>query len=135
MEKTYAMIKPDAVAAKYTGAIINLIELNGFEITAMKKMQFSKDLAETFYAEHKEKPFFGPMTQFITSGPVIALVLKKENAVADWRKLIGVTNPQNADVGTIRKMYGKNLDNNAVHGSDALATAEREIKLVFPELK
>lgn len=135
MERTYAMIKPDAVAAKNAGKIIDLIEQNGFEIVGMKKMQFTKALAEKFYEVHASKPFFGPMTTFITSGPVVALVLKKDNAIADWRKLLGATNPANADVGTIRKMYGKNIDNNAGHGSDAPETAEQEIKLIFSELQ
>lgn len=135
MELTFAMIKPDAVAAKNAGKIIDLIEQNGFEIVGMKKMNFSKELAEKFYDVHREKPFFGAMTTFITSGPVVAMVLKKDNAIADWRKLIGATNPAQADVGTIRKMYGKNIDNNAAHGSDATETASREIALIFPELK
>lgn len=135
MELTFAMIKPDAVAAKNAGKIIDLIEQNGFEVVGMKKMNFSKELAEKFYDVHREKPFFGAMTTFITSGPVVAMVLKKDNAIADWRKLIGATNPAQADVGTIRKMYGKNIDNNAAHGSDATETASREIALIFPELK
>lgn len=135
MERTFAMIKPDAVLAKNAGKIIDLIEQNGFEIVGMKKMSFSKDLAEHFYDVHKERPFFGAMTTFITSAPVVALVLQKDNAIADWRKLIGATNPAQADVGTIRKMYGKNIDNNAAHGSDAPETAAREIALIFPELK
>lgn len=135
MERTFAMIKPDAVAAKNAGKIIDIIEQNGFDIVGMKKMHFTKDLAEHFYDIHKEKPFFGAMTSFITSGPVVALVLEKENAIADWRTLIGATNPVNAQVGTIRKMFGKNIDNNAAHGSDASETATREIGLIFPELK
>jgi len=131
MEVTYAMIKPSIVKSNQVGRIIDLIERNGFEIESMKKVQFSKELAETFYQEHASKPFFGGLVAGITSGPVIALALKKDNAVADWRKLIGATNPANAEIGTIRKMYGVSLDENAVHGSDALSTADRELKLVF----
>lgn len=131
METTYAMIKPRVVKEGETGRIIDLIERNGFEIKAMKKMQFSKELAQDFYGEHKDKPFFPKMIEFITAGPIIALALKKDNAVADWRQLIGATNPADAQVGTIRKMYGVSIDENAVHGSDAVATADREIKLIF----
>lgn len=132
VEYTFAMIKPDAVEAKNTGKIIDLIEKNGFEIVFMEKMQFAQDDAELFYEEHNERPFFGELVEFIISGPIIAMVLQKENAVADFRKLMGATDPNKADEGTIRKLFGASIGNNAVHGSDSAESAERELGLFFP---
>jgi len=135
MERTFALIKPDAVAAKNSGKIIDIIEKNGFTIVGMKKMQLSKEMAEKFYAVHKERPFFGELVTFVTSGPVIALALEKEGAVKAWRDLMGATDPLKADQGTIRKQFGTSIGSNATHGSDAPETAQVELALFFPELK
>lgn len=130
-ERTFAMIKPDAVKAGKAGNIISMIENNGFTIVNMRKENVSKETAEKFYAVHKEKPFFGELVEFITSGPVVVMMLEKENAIADWRKLMGATDPAKADEGTIRKLYGSNIGNNAVHGSDAPETAQQELAIFF----
>lgn len=134
LERTFAIIKPDVVADKNSGKVIDIIENNGFEILGMKKIQMSKELAEHFYDIHKDRSFFNDMIKFITSGPVIVLALQKENAIKAWRDLIGATNPADAAEGTIRKQFGKSIDNNAAHGSDASETAVREISIFFPEL-
>ncbi|MCL5436910.1 MAG: nucleoside-diphosphate kinase [Candidatus Dependentiae bacterium] len=135
VEKTFALIKPDAVQAGHTGDIISLIELNGFAITKMEKRQLSKQFAEQFYAVHKGKPFFGELVDYVVSGPVVALLLERENAVQEWRTLMGATDPQKANVGTIRKMFGTHIGSNATHGSDAPETAKIELHLFFPEVK
>lgn len=132
--RTYAMVKPDAVAAGHTGDIIARIEKEGYTIIGMKKMQFTRPLAEQFYAVHAARPFFGELVDFIISGPVVALVLEKENAIGAWRDLMGATNPAAAEANTIRKLYGTSIGNNAAHGSDAEETAQSEIALIFPEL-
>ncbi len=131
LTETFALIKPDAVAARNSGYIVALIELNGFTITRMEKRLLKTKEAEKFYSEHQGKPFFKELVDYITSGPVIALVLKKENAIADWRALMGATNPQQALVGTIRKMFGTNKTFNAVHGSDSAESAKREINFFW----
>jgi len=131
---TYAMIKPDAVAAKNVGKIIDIIERNGFDIVRLDKVVFTKELAEAFYEEHKEKPFFQELVDFITSGPVVMMALYKENAVADWRKLIGATDPAKAEPGTIRALYGTTIGNNAVHGSMDDESALKELFLMFSNL-
>lgn len=133
MEKTFAIIKPDAVAAGFSGKIIDRIEKEGFKIVAMKKIWMTKKIAEGFYAVHSSKPFFKDLTNFMSSGPSIVMILEKENAIADWRKLMGATNPANAEEGTLRKEFGKNIDNNAVHGSDAPETAEVETRYFFAD--
>lgn len=133
MEVTFGMIKPDAVEAKNSGKIIDMIEQNGFEILEMKKVFLPKSLVEAFYAEHKGKSFFDETVEFICSGPVILLALEKENAVADWRKLMGATDPSKAEDGTIRKHFGSNIGNNAVHGSDSVSSAQRELELIFQD--
>lgn len=135
MEKTFAIIKPDAVAKGYTGKIIDRIEKEGFKIVAMKKIHMTKKMAEGFYAVHRDKPFFNDLTTFMSSNPCIVMVLKKENAIADWRKLMGATNPANAEDGTLRKEFGANIDNNAVHGSDAPETAEQETRYFFADIE
>lgn len=135
MEKTFAIIKPDAVAKGYSGKIIDRIEKEGFKIVAMKKIHMTKKMAEGFYAVHRDKPFFNDLTTFMSSNPCIVMVLKKENAIADWRKLMGATNPANAEAGTLRKEFGANIDNNAVHGSDAPETAEQEIRYFFADIE
>jgi nucleoside-diphosphate kinase len=128
------MIKPHIVADKQIGKVIDKIEQSGFEIIAMKKMLFSKELAEKFYAEHQGKPFFEGLTSTISSGDLVALVLEKPNAISEWRELIGSTNPAEAAEGTIRKLYAKSIDLNAVHGADSPESAARETALVFPEM-
>lgn len=132
-ERTFAMIKPDSVAAKNAGKIIDRIEKEGFKIIGMKKCKLNKAQTELFYEIHKSKPFFTGMIEFMTSGPSILLVLEKENAIADWRKLMGATNPKDAAEGTIRNLFGVSIDNNATHGSDAPETARRELAQFFPE--
>ncbi len=134
MEKTFAIIKPDAVKAKNAGKIINRIEKEGFEILGMKKIHLSKDQAEQFYAVHKERPFYGELVEFMTSGPVVVMTLQKENAIKAWRDLMGATDPAEAGENTLRKLYGSNKGENATHGSDAPETAAEEIKFFFPEL-
>ena len=135
LERTFAMIKPDAVAAHNTGKIIDLIEDKGFTIVGMEKTQLSKDKASLFYAVHKERPFFGELVDFVSSGPVVLLALEKDNAIKSWRDLMGATDPRKADVGTIRNLFGKHVGENATHGSDAPETAEQELALFFPNLK
>ena len=134
LQKTFAIIKPDAVKAKNSGQIIDLVEKNGFKILRIQKLQFTKKQAEQFYDIHKERPFFKELVDFIISAPSIIMVLEKENAIADWRKLMGATDPLKADVGTIRKMFGQNIGNNATHGSDQEDTAKKEIGQFFPDL-
>ncbi len=134
MQYTFAMIKPDAVAAKNSGKIIDMIENHGFEIVRMEKVMLHADMAREFYAVHKERPFFGELVEFVSSGPVIIMALEKENAIADWRNLMGATDPQKAEEGTIRKKFATSIGNNAVHGSDAPETAAQELKLFFPDL-
>lgn len=134
MEKTFALIKPDAVAAGHTGAIISRIEKEGFKIVGMKKMQITRAQAEVFYGVHKSRPFFGELVDFITSGPVVKLALEKENAINDWRDLMGATNPAQAAEGSLRKLFGTSIGNNATHGSDAKETAQFELVLFFPKI-
>jgi len=134
VERTFAMIKPDAVKAKNAGAIIEIIERNGFTIVGMEKAQIIADKAKQFYAVHKERPFFGELVEFVVSGPVIIMALERENAILEWRKLMGATDPNKADVGTLRKMFGTSIGSNAVHGSDAPETAKTELELFFPSL-
>lgn len=133
-EKTFAIIKPDAVAAKNSGKIIDIIEANGFDIVAIKKLTISKYQAEAFYEVHKDKSFYKELIDYITSGPVIIMVLSKENSVIGWRNLMGTTDPLKAEQGTIRKMFGTSIGSNAVHGSDSLENAKREIGLFFPDI-
>lgn len=135
VERTFAMIKPDAVAAGNTGKIIDLIEAKGFTIVGMEKTHLSKDKAARFYAVHSERPFYGDLVDFISSGPVVLLALEKENAIADWRELMGATDPLKAAMNTIRKLFGKHVGENATHGSDAPETAQQELALFFPNLK
>ena len=134
IERTFAMIKPDAIAAKNSGKIIDMIEHNGFTILGMRKTTIDKATAQKFYAVHKERPFFGELVSFVTSGPVILMALEKENAIKAWRDLMGATDPFKANEGTIRKKFGTSIGNNATHGSDAPETAQEELGLFFPEL-
>lgn len=131
MERTLALIKPEAVAHKDSGRIIELIELNGFTITHMKKKTLTEEETRTFYAAHKDKSFFGEVLQYITSGPIVALVLERENAVQAWRELMGATNPAEANIGTLRAMFGTDIGSNALHGSDSKESAAEEISFFF----
>lgn len=130
-ERTLAIIKPDAVETKKTGAIIDRIERSGFKIRAMKRVKLRKKQAEGFYAVHKERPFFASLTEFMSSGPSVVLVLEAEDAIKKWRTLMGATNPANADAGTIRKEFAESIERNATHGSDAPETAAYEIGYFF----
>ena len=135
MEKTFAIIKPDAVNRNMAGKILTRIEENGFQIIAMKKLWLTRKQAEGFYAVHKGKPFFDSLTNYMSSGPCMAMVLQKANAIASWRKLMGATNPANAESGTIRKDFAVDLEKNYVHGSDAPETAAYEISYFFSTLE
>ena len=129
--KTLAIIKPDAVEKGYTGAIISMIIKAGFKIRAMKQIRLTKYSAEGFYAVHKQRAFFGELVEYMTSGPCIPIALEKENAVEDYRKLIGATDPSKAAEGTVRKLFAVNIQLNAVHGSDSDENAEKEIAHFF----
>ncbi len=128
---TFTMIKPDAVADGHSGKIIDQIIGAGFKIKALKLTQLSKERAEEFYAIHKERGFFGELIAFMTEGPIVAAVLEKDNAVEDFRKLIGATNPANAEEGTIRKRFALNIERNAIHGSDSDENAQIEANFHF----
>jgi len=127
------MIKPDAVANGHIGAILAMINNAGFRIVAMELTQLSKHDAQEFYAVHKERPFYGELVDYMTSGPIVAAILEKDNAVADFRKLIGATNPAEAEEGTIRKLYAESIAANAVHGSDSDENAAIEGSFYFAE--
>ena len=129
--RTFTMIKPDGVENGHTGAILDKISSAGFRIVAMKKTQMTKNDAEAFYSVHKERPFFGELVAFMTRGPIVAAILEKENAVEDFRTLIGATNPAEAAEGTIRKLYATSMGENAVHGSDSNENAEIESNFDF----
>lgn len=131
MEQTLSIIKPDAVAKGVIGKIMDRFETNGLRIAAAKKMQLSKADAEAFYAVHAERPFFGDLVEFMISGPVVAMVLEGEGAMAKNRDLMGATNPQEAEPGTIRADFADSIDANAVHGSDSVENAKNEIKFFF----
>lgn len=131
MERTFAIIKPDAVERGLAGKIITKIEDAGFVIVGMKKIHLSRAQAEGFYYVHKERPFFNDLCSFMSRSPVIVMCLQKENAINDWRTLMGATNPANAEPGTIRKEFAKNIEENSAHGSDAPETAAFEIPYFF----
>ena len=131
MSKTLAIIKPDAVQKGYTGEIISMIIKAGFKIKAMKMTQLSKSSAEGFYEVHKERPFFNDLVAYMTSGPCVPIALERENAVEEYRKLIGATDPKKAAEGTVRKLYAVDIQMNAVHGSDSDENAEKEISHFF----
>jgi nucleoside-diphosphate kinase len=131
VERTFCIIKPDAVEHKKTGAILAHLEDKGFNIVAMKKMHMSKEVAEGFYAVHKARGFFGELVDFMRRSPVVVVVLEKENAVADYRTVMGATDPAKADAGTLRKLFGTNVGENATHGSDSLENARIEIAYFF----
>jgi nucleoside-diphosphate kinase len=130
-QRTFSIIKPDAVRKGYTGAILAEIEKAGFQIVGIKKQAISREQAEGFYYVHKARPFFAGLCEFMSSGPLVLLVLEKDSAIADLRKLMGATNPANADEGTIRKKFAESIEKNAIHGSDAEETAAFEIGYWF----
>jgi len=133
--RTFTMIKPDAVANGHIGAILNDIIAGGFKIVAMKYIHLSAETAGNFYAVHKERPFYGELVNFMTSGPIVAAILEKDNAVEDFRTLIGATNPADAAEGTIRNKYAKSIDANAVHGSDSNENAQIEGNFFFSQFE
>ena len=129
------MIKPDAVSAGNTGAITQMIEKAGFKIISLKKVQLTGDLAGKFYAIHKARPFYGELCAYMSSGPIVPMILEKDNAVEDFRKLIGATDPSKAAAGTIRALFAKSIDANAIHGSDSDANAEIEGNFFFSQFE
>ena len=131
LQRTLTIIKPDAVRKKGIGDIIEQFEKQGFQILCLKMLEISKHQAEQFYAVHAGKPFYNSLTTFMSSGPIVALALEKENAIADLRKLMGATNPANAEEGTIRKKWASSIEHNAIHGSDAEDTARFELSFFF----
>jgi nucleoside-diphosphate kinase len=131
MERTFAIIKPDAVAAGQSGEILAMIQKAGFQVVGMKMKRLSQIEAEGFYAVHKERPFFGSLVKFMTEGPAVVMVLEAADAIKKWRDLMGATNPANAAEGTIRKRFASSIERNCVHGSDAPETAAVEIPFFF----
>jgi nucleoside-diphosphate kinase len=131
IERTLSIVKPDAVERNLVGKIVAHFESNGLRPVAMRRQHLSKAEAEGFYAVHKERPFFADLVKFMTSGPVVLMVLEGENAVAKNRELMGATNPANAAEGTIRKLYAQNIERNSVHGSDSLDNAKTEVAYFF----
>ena len=130
-QRTFSIIKPDAVRKDDTAAILSVIQKAGFKLVAIKKVSISQGQAEGFYHVHAARPFFASLTSFMSSGPIFPMVLEKENAIADLRKLMGATNPANAEEGTIRKQFAASIEENAIHGSDAEETAAFEIGYFF----
>ncbi len=131
LERTFAMVKPDGVRRGLVGDVVRRLEAKGFRLVGMKLMQVSRELAERHYGEHRGKPFYEGLVDFVTSGPSVAMVVEGENAILEWRKMMGATNPADAAPGTLRGDYATMIDENVVHGSDAPATAEREIGIFF----
>jgi nucleoside-diphosphate kinase len=135
MERTLAIIKPDAVAARNAGRMVQRVEESGFTIRAMRLLKLTQAEAEGFYAVHRERPFFGSLTKFMSSGPVVVLALEAPDAIKKWRTLMGATDPAKAEAGTLRKDFGASIENNATHGSDAPDTAAYEIGYFFPGIE
>lgn len=133
--RTFTMIKPDAVADGNIGGILKMIEEAGFKVVSMKYTRLTSDLAGQFYAVHKERPFYGELVEYMSSGPIVAAILEKDNAVEDFRTLIGATNPEEAAEGTIRKLYAKSIGENAVHGSDSDENAQIEGNFFFSQFE
>jgi nucleoside-diphosphate kinase len=133
--RTFTMIKPDAFSAGNSGAILNMIERTGFRLIAMKITNLTNQTAGAFYEIHKERPFYKELVDYMSSGPIIAAIIEKDNAVADFRKLIGATDPAKADEGTIRKLFAKSISANAVHGSDSDENAQIEGNFFFSQLE
>jgi nucleoside-diphosphate kinase len=134
-ERTLAIIKPDAVAARQAGKILQRIEESGFQIRAMRQVYLTKPEAEGFYTVHRERPFFGSLTSFMSSGPAVVMALEAPDAIKKWRTLMGATDPAKADAGTLRKDFGKSIEHNATHGSDAPETAAYELGYFFPGIE
>jgi len=132
MERTLAIVKPDAVRRRLSGDILKRIEASGLTIVALRKIQLSRADAEEFYDVHKARPFFRGLCDYMTSGPVVVAVLQGDNAISKWRQLMGATDPKKADAGTIRKDFGIDVEQNATHGSDAPETAAQEVGFFFP---
>ena len=135
IQETLSIIKPDAVNSKNSGKIIDLIEEKGFTIIAQKKIILTKNQAKAFYGIHNQKPFFDELVEFMTSGPILVQIIEGKNAVSYYREIMGSTNPEEAEEGTIRKLYGSNIQCNAVHGSDSLENANTEISFFFSKLE
>jgi nucleoside-diphosphate kinase len=133
--RTFTMIKPDALGANNTGAIIKMIEQAGFRIVAMKKTRLTKERAGQFYSIHKERPFYNDLCEYMSSGAIVPMILEKANAVEDFRRLIGATDPKKAEAGTIRNLFAKSIEANAIHGSDSDANAEIEGNFFFSALE
>ncbi|MEQ8908862.1 MAG: nucleoside-diphosphate kinase [Vicingaceae bacterium] len=133
--RTFTMIKPDAVQKNFIGAILEKINAAGFKIVAMKYTRLSQENAGEFYAVHKERPFYGELVEYMSGGPIVAAILEKDNAVADFRELIGATNPEEAAEGTIRKLYAESISANAIHGSDSDENAQIEGSFFFSEVE
>ncbi|MGA9628172.1 MAG: nucleoside-diphosphate kinase [Bryobacteraceae bacterium] len=131
LERTFAIIKPDAVAAGHAGEILATIEKTGFRILALRMTRLTEQQAQGFYAVHSEKPFFAGLVKFMTEGPIVVMALEREDAIRQWRETMGATNPANAAEGTIRKRFATNIERNSVHGSDAPETAETELRFFF----
>jgi nucleoside-diphosphate kinase len=131
IERTFSIIKPDAVAGGHAGEILALIEKSGFKILGARMLRLRPGQAREFYAVHRGKPFYESLVTFMTEGPVIVLALEREDAIAKLRQVMGATNPANAAEGTVRKLYAANIERNAIHGSDAPATAEAELRFFF----
>jgi len=134
MERTLAIIKPDGVERKLAGRVLQRIEEEGLRIVGLRLVRLTRGQAEGFYAVHRQRPFFGALTEFMSSGPAIVIVLEAENAIARWREIMGATNPAQAAPGTLRKQLASDIERNVVHGSDAAATAAFEIAYFFPQL-
>jgi nucleoside-diphosphate kinase len=131
LERTFAIIKPDAVAAKHAGEILAIVEQAGFRILSLRMTRLSEQQAQGFYAVHCEKPFFAGLVKFMTEGPIVVMALEREDAIRTWRETMGATNPAKAAEGTIRKRFGGSIERNCVHGSDAPETAETELRFFF----
>jgi nucleoside-diphosphate kinase len=131
LQKTFSIIKPDAVASGKAGKILSLLEENGFRVVALRMTKLSQSQAEGFYAVHRERPFYGSLVKFMTEGPVVVMALEREDAVRKLREVMGATNPANAAEGTVRKLYAESIERNAIHGSDAPETAAEELKYFF----
>jgi len=135
MQKTFSIIKPDAVASGKAGKILALLEENGFRIVALRMVKLSQSQAEGFYAVHRERPFYASLVKFMTEGPVIVMALEREDAVKKLREVMGATNPANAAEGTVRKLYAESIERNAIHGSDAPETAAEELRYFFNSIE
>ena len=135
IERTFSIIKPDATKRNLTGAVNALIEKAGLRIVAQKRIRMTREQAETFYAVHKARPFFGELCDFMTSGPIVLQVLEGENAIAKYREVMGATDPKEAAEGTIRKLFATDIEKNTVHGSDSAENAKVEVSYFFPEVE